>query len=114
MKIKFFVLLLIMFLCNMINAQMPEDVFRKPLKEVLTDVEKRYDIKLQYSEDLVKDLEVSYATWRYRMDTEETLANILLPFDLVYQKTADRTWQISRFSYYQRSPEEGRKHLEKL
>lgn len=114
MKIKLSVLLLVMFSFNMIYAQMPEDVFRKPLKEVLTDVERRYDITLQYSESLVKDLEVSYATWRYRMDTEETLANILLPLDLVYQKTGDKTWQISRFSYYQRSPEEGRKHLEKL
>lgn len=73
MKIKLSVLLLAMFSFNVINAQMPEDVFRKPLKEVLTDVEKRYDIKLQYSENLVKDLEVSYATWRYRMDPERLL-----------------------------------------
>lgn len=95
-------------------AQLPVDVYRKPLKEVLADVERRYDIKLLYNDNLVKDMEVTYATWRYRMDTEETLSNILLPLDLVYQKTGDRTYQISRFSYYQRSPEEGKKHLDKL
>jgi hypothetical protein len=100
--------------CQYGLSQQPADVYRKPLKEVLIDIEKRYDVKLQYSESLVKGVEVMYPTWRYRIDTDETLTNILMPLDMVFQKTADKTYQISRFTYYQRTPEEGKRHLEKL
>lgn len=97
-----------------IQAQTPAEVYRKPLREVLTDIETRYSIKLQYSESLVRDLNVVFPTWRYRSDIESTLNNILLPLDLVYEKTGERTYQVSRFNYYQRPVEEGRKHLEQL
>lgn len=95
-------------------AQDSQDVYRKPLKEVLADIEKRYSIKISYSESLVREKEVMYPTWRYRIDTEETLDNILLPLDLVYTKTGDNIYQLARFDYYRRSPEEGERHLEKL
>ncbi len=62
----------------------------------------------------MKDLIVMYPTWRYRTDTEATLANILLPLDLVYEKAGEKTYQVSRFSYYQRPVEEGKKHLDQL
>ena len=114
MKSKIFIAILIIASFYTGLAQQPVDVYRKPLKDVLSDVERRYNIKLQYSESLIKGLEVNYATWRYRMDTEETLANILMPLDLIFQKTGDKTYQISRFTYYQRTPEEGKKHLDKL
>lgn len=114
MKIKIVLITCFILLPLLASSQLPVDVYRKPLKDVLTDVERRYDIKLQYSESLVKGLEVSYATWRYRMDTEETLTNILMPLDLIFQKRGDKTYQISRFTYYQRTPEEGKKHLDKL
>ncbi len=96
------------------NAQTPAEVYRKPLKEVLSDIEKRYDIRLQYSESLVRDQSVTYPTWRYRSEIESTLNNILLPLDMVYEKTGDKTYQVSRFNYYQRPVEEGRLHLEQL
>ena len=114
MKTKIFIAVLIIANFYTGSAQLPVDVYRKPLKDVLTDVERRYDIKLQYSESLIKGLEVSYSTWRYRMDTEETLTNILMPLDLIFQKTGEKIYQISRFTYYQRTPEEGKKHLDKL
>ena len=111
MKIKILFLIGLTFSSVLIKAQKPEDVYKKPLKEVLVNLQSRYDIKLQYSESLVKDLVVTYPTWRYRVDPEATLQNILLPLDLVFEKTGDKTYQISRFNYYQRPPEEGRKHL---
>ena len=114
MKIKFLVIICLFNISFLVRSQLPVDVYRKPLKDVLTDVERRYDIKLQFSESLIKGLEVNYATWRYRTDTEETLANILMPLDLIFQKTGDKTYQISRFTYYERIPEEGKKHLDKL
>lgn len=111
---KHLAILSIIVFSGILCAQSPQDIYRKPLKEVLTDLEKRYEIKLQYSESLVKNLTVMYPTWRYRSDIEETLNNILLPLDLVYSKTGENTFQVGKFEYYRRSPEEGKKHLEKL
>jgi len=94
--------------------QVPQDIYRKPLKEVLTDIEKKYYIKLQYSEGLVKGIEVLYPTWRYRSDIEATLTNILYPLDMIFTRTGDNLFQVSKYVYYERPVEEGRKHLEKL
>lgn len=111
---KIILLLLLLIPLKGLFGQKPEEIYRTPLKDVLEDIQKRYNVKLQYTESLVKGLEVNYPTWRYRSDIEQTLNNILLPLDLVFEKSADRTYQISRFNYYQRSVEEGRKHLEQL
>ena len=113
MKKLFFILILVVSVPT-IKAQLPSDVYKKPLKEVLTDIEKRYKIKLQYGENLVKDVVVMYPTWRYRIDTESTLTNILMPLDMIFQKTGENIYQISKYTYYQRPVEEGKKHLEQL
>ena len=110
--------ILILTVCIISNLQVfnqvPQDVYKQPLKEVLTDIEKKYNLKLLYSESLVKDVEVLYPAWRYRSDAEETLKNILYPFDLVFEKTEENVYQVSKYVYYERPVEEGRKHLEKL
>jgi hypothetical protein len=114
MKTKLLILIFLLTGAGKTFAQLPEDVYRKPLKEVLTDIEKKYNIKLQYSESLVKGVDVMYPTWRYRSDTEQTLTNILLPLDMIFQKTGDAVYQVSKYAYHQRPVEEGRKHLERL
>ena len=96
------------------NAQLPSEVYKKNLKEVLTDIEKRYDIKFQYPESLVRGVDVMYPTWRYRTETETTLNNILMPLDMVWEKTGEKTYQVNRFNYYQRPVAEGKKHLTQL
>jgi hypothetical protein len=106
-------LFLVVFFGKAYN-QVPADVYKKPLKEVLIDIEKKYKIKLQYSESLVKGVDVMYPTWRYRSETEKTLTNILLPLDMIFQKTGENTYQVSKYAYHQRPVEEGRKHLERL
>jgi dienelactone hydrolase len=55
-----------------------------------------------------------YPTWRYRVDIEPTLINILMPLDMIFQKTGDNVYQISKYVYYQRPVEEGKKHLDQL
>ena len=107
-------LVFLIFLLHHGLSQTPEEVYKTPLKEVLSDVEYRYDITIKYSESFVNDMDVLYPTWRYRTDTEETLRNILMPLDLVFEKKGDNVYQVSRFNYYQRPVEEGRKHLEQL
>jgi hypothetical protein len=111
-RLIFFIILIVQFFT--VTAQIPSDIYKKPLKEVLTDIERHYNIRLQYSESLVKGVDVMYPTWRYRMDTEETLTNILLPLDMIFQKTSENVYQLSKYAYHVRPVEEGRKHLEKL
>ena len=55
-----------------------------------------------------------YPTWRYRVDLEPTLNNILMPLDMIFQKTGDNVYQVSKYVYYQRPVEEGKKHLAQL
>jgi dienelactone hydrolase len=114
MRKNLLVILLLAILTSPGKTQVPADVYRQPLKSVLTDIEKRYHIKLQYSESLVKDVVVMYPTWRYRTEIEPTLTNILFPLDMVFEKTGVGTYQVSKFSYFQRPVEEGRKHLDQL
>lgn len=97
-----------------VYAQQPVDVYRKPLKEVLTDIGSKYDVRIHYNDEIVKGAEVNYASWRYRSGIEETLSLILYPHDLIWQKTGEKSYQISRFTYYQRPVEEGKMHLERL
>ena len=111
---KLLILLIAIVPFMTITAQIPSEVNKKPLKEVLADIEKRYHVDLQFSENLVKEAVVTYPAWRYRTEIESTLNNILLPFDMVWEKTGDNRFQVSRFNYYQRPVEEGKKHLAQL
>ena len=114
MKIKFLILLILSGVFSVTSAQLPQDVYKKPLKEVLTDIEKRYKINLEYNENIVKGVDVMYPTWRYRVDVEPTLTNILMPLDMVFQKTGNKVYQVTKYTYYQRPVEEGKKHLDQL
>jgi hypothetical protein len=114
MKTKLLILFCLVFTSQALLSQLPQDVYRKTLKEVLSDIENRYKIKLVYSESLVKDIIVSYPTWRYRSDIEPTLENILMPLDIIFQKTGENAYRISKYVYNERPVEEGRKHLDRL
>jgi dienelactone hydrolase len=114
MKIKFLIAIFLCVLLGKTFSQVPQDVYKKPLKEVLVDLEKKYNIKLEYSENLVKGINVLYPTWRYRIDTETTLTNILMPLDMVFQKKSDNVYQIAKFEYYRKTFEEGKRHLDQL
>jgi dienelactone hydrolase len=95
-------------------AQLPEEIYAKPLKDVLTDVAKRYKIKFEYDTNDIAGVEIRYPTWRYRVDIEQTLTNVLYPADFIFQKKGNNTYQVSKFEYWQRSPAEGKLHLDKL
>jgi dienelactone hydrolase len=114
MKTKFLILLYLISTISTISGQIPLDVYRRPLKDVLTDVEKRYRIKLEYNENAVKGVEISYASWRYRSDVEQTLTNVLYPADFIFQKKSENIYTVSKFEYWHKAPLEGKKHLDQL
>jgi dienelactone hydrolase len=107
-------LLIIFTAITVAYSQVPQDVYKKSLKEVLQEIEKRHDIKLQYSESLVMEVDVHYPSWRFRIDAEETLTNILLPLDMIFTKTGEKQYQISKYANYIRPVNEGKKHLGQL
>lgn len=99
---------------NVHKAQTSDEQFRMPLKEVLTDIEQQYGIKMQYGEDMVKDKWVTYAKWRYRPDAEATLANVLASLDMAVNKTGDKRYKLKYFEYHRLTPEEGKARLDHL
>lgn len=109
---KFVTLLFLICSCLLVNPVMSQNA--KPLKEVLNAIEKRYDVKLSYSESLVKDKLVQQAFWRFRDGAEATLNLVLGPLDLVFHQNDNGVYEISAFQYHRRPPVEGAKDLERL
>lgn len=103
------------FIFSAVSAQQNTDnAYRKPLKEVLTDIEKRFDIKIRYADTMVTNKWVSYADWRFRNDPEVTLDNVLTPFDLKAKKEKDKAYKISFYEYYRWPVEEGWAEMDRI
>ena len=90
-------------------------MYDKPLSEVLNDIQAKYHVTLKFSNDLVKDKIVTFAIWRMHLfDVEETLTNILYPFDLRFKKDGEKTYSIFRFIHWIKPEAEGAAHLKAL
>ncbi len=113
---------LFVFLCvfvslwfNSLYAQLnTENNYRKPLKEVLNDIQKRYDVQIKYDEKLIADKFVNYAEWRYRTDVEVTLDNVLSPFDMVAKKEKDKVYKLGNYEYYRWNVADGWAELDRI
>ena len=90
-------------------AQTYETQFTRSLHDVMADVQTRFGIRLKYDMDTT-GLRVPYADFRIRpYSLEETLTNILAPFDFkpVYQQ--GNLWKVKRYEYPRRQPADGEK-----
>ena len=114
MKLKILLVFVLIGAVRYASAQLPQEVYTKPLKEVLTDIEKRYKVKIEFTESSVNGVNITYPTWRYRVDIEQTLTNILYPADFVYQKKSNNVYTINKFEYWHKNPDEGEQHLDQL
>lgn len=92
-------------------AQTSDDGFKKPLKEVLAEIQSRYGVAIRYDEALVKDKWVSYAGWRYRPDLEKTLSNVLASQDIGFAKEGEKKYKLQAFQYHLKTVEEGKEQL---
>lgn len=91
------------------NSQCFEGKYTRPLGDVLNDVAKRFKVKLKYNVDTT-GLKLSYADFRIRpYSIEETLNNILSPFDFKPVKQNDKYYKIKPYEYPRRQPEDGKK-----
>lgn len=99
----------LLLLTTAATAQTFEDHYTRSLSDVMADVQKRFDIRLKYDMDTT-GLKVPYADFRIRpYSVEETLTNILSPFDFkpVYQQK--NVWKVKRYEYPRRQPADGEK-----
>jgi dienelactone hydrolase len=91
-----------------------DNLYKKPLLEVLKDVEQRFKVKIKYSEPQVKGKWVSYADWRFRVDADETLANILAPLDMKINKEKPGVYKLKEYEYYRWEVQDGWAYLDSL
>lgn len=117
MRFLFFIKLVLCLCCGIpVLAQNnnSDHQFKKTLKEVLDDIQKKYGVKIKYDEKAVKDKWVSYADWRYRNDVDETLRNVLSIFDMKVKKEQEKVYKLSDFEYYRWLPQEGWAELDRI
>ncbi|HEX5652119.1 MAG TPA: DUF4974 domain-containing protein, partial [Chitinophagaceae bacterium] len=107
--------LILLFVCFSAAGQPDTDhAYRKPLKEVLTDLQKKYGITIKYADSMVANKWVNYAEWRYRPGVEETLENVLKPLDMKVKKEKEKTYKLSNYEYYRWEVEEGWAELDRI
>lgn len=91
------------------SAQTYETKYTRPLSDILGDVSKRFGVKLKYNVDTT-GLKLTYADFRVRpYSIEETLTNILAPFDFKAVKQNDKLYKIKPYEHPRRQPEDGMK-----
>lgn len=91
------------------SAQSFETKYVRPLSDVLGDIEKRFDIRLKYNVDTA-GLKLTYADFRIRpYSIEETMRNVLSPFDFVAVYQNKNIWKVKPYEYPRRQPEDGKK-----
>lgn len=88
--------------------------YSKPLKEVLDDIQKKYEVSIRYADSMVANKTVHYAEWKYRPDVDVTLDNILKPFELKVKKEKDKRYKLSAYEYYRWPVEEGWAELDRI
>jgi len=116
MKKKFKTTIICMVCCiPLINAQLTvENQFQRPLSDVLTEISQRFGIRLTYNMDTIGKV-LPYADFRIRpYSVEESLTNVLAPFDDKFEKQGDRLYKLKPYEYYRRTVQEGEKMLNYL
>jgi len=97
------------------KAQLNTDnQYSKPLKEVLNDIQKKYDVTIKYPDSMVANKRVTYAEWKYRPDVEVTLDNILKPLELKVKREKDKQYKLGAYEYYRWPVEEGWAELDRI
>jgi Acetyl xylan esterase (AXE1) len=107
--------LFIMGVFGRLHAQQNSDeAYRKPLKEVILEIEKRYGVQIKYADSMVANKIVAYADWRYRADVETTLDNVLKPLDMKVRKEKDKVYRLGYYEYYRWTVEDGWAELDRI
>ncbi|MDB5192904.1 MAG: acetylxylan esterase [Segetibacter sp.] len=111
MKKLIFLICLSALLHTVAISQTSDDAFREPLKDVLTQIQKQYGIAIRYDEALVKDKWINYAGWKFKLDVEKTLTNVLASVDITFAKEGHKKYKLQNYQYHLKTVEEGKQQL---
>ena len=96
------------------QTQNSDNLYKKPLADVLKDIQTRFKVQIKYSEPQVKDKWVNYADWRFRTDVDKTLANVLTPLDMKVNKEKPGVYKLKEYEYYRWEVQDGWAYLDTL
>ena len=98
-----------LLMTTLCQAQTYETKYARPLGDVLNYVAKRFNIRLKYNVDTT-GLKLNYADFRIRpYSLDETLDNILKPFDFYALKQNGNLYKIKPYEYPRRQAADGEK-----
>lgn len=110
-----FILIIFLFSSLMVFAQQDSDhQYARALKDVLDDIQTRYGVTIRYDAKMVEGKTLKYANWRFRPDVEETLRNILSPFDLKVKPDGDKKYKLSDYEYYRWTVQDGWAEMDRI
>jgi hypothetical protein len=93
------------------DKQTADSAYARSLRDVLTDIEKRFGIQLKYDAKMIDGKTLRYADWRIKpWSAEESLRAVLSPFDYTFAMDNGK-FKIKEFEYPRTSVEEGAKFL---
>lgn len=99
------------FASSFLFAQTADDSYARPLKDVLTDIELQFNIKIKYDQKMIDGKMLNYADWRVKpWSAEESLYAILAPFDYTFVMDNGR-YKIKAFEYPRTNVAQGEKFL---
>jgi len=110
------VLLFLMCLSGLsAQGQNSDNKYQRPLKDVLLDIQDQFKVRLKIPEELIKDKVLNYADWRRKpWSLEQSLANVLAPFDLKFVKEFEGVYKIKEFEYPRGVEKDGEEFLNYL
>jgi hypothetical protein len=98
-----------------LSAQDSDSRYQRPLKDVLLEIQYQFNVHLKIPEELVRGKMLDYADWRRRpWSLEQSLTNVLAPFDMKYVKESESVYKIKSFEYPRRVEKDGEEYLNYL
>jgi hypothetical protein len=96
-------------------AQTSDDMYQRPLRAVLLEIQDQFHVRLIIPKELGNDKILNYADWRRRpWSLEQSLTNVLAPFDMKFVKQSEGVYKIKDFEYPRRVEKDGEDYLNYL
>lgn len=96
------------------SAQTFNTQYRRPVHDIMQDVEQRFGVRFKYNVDTIGVM-LPYADFRVRpYSIEQTLDNICKFFDWNWWQQSDKVYKIKPYEYPRRHIDEGRQMLDYL
>ncbi|MBQ3634000.1 MAG: hypothetical protein II951_00080 [Bacteroidales bacterium] len=110
MKNLIYLIALCLLISTTAHSQSLSTKFSQPLSSVIHQVESQFGVRLKCSDVDTTGLNLPYAAFRIRpYSLNETLQNILAPFDFKAVKQNDKLYKVKPYEYTRRTPADGEK-----